>query len=149
MKRRFNIRGAADEPAMILDKISVRNQRLVYVAVANKAVSYPEGKSPILYIGTTKKGVGRIASSAAHRASQIFEIRGVGEVKFYVLTCKGRQKVVKAWHKLERALILRFRELYGSPPRCNKQGVGMRWRDERDYFRAAGLARTLRKLEDR
>lgn len=43
-------------------------------------------------------GVGRIAGSAAHRAVELFSHRGVTEVRFHVLTCRGRQRVSKVWH---------------------------------------------------
>lgn len=46
-----------------------------------------------------------------------------------LLTCAPRQHV-KTWHKLERALLLQFKDDYGRVPVCNTQGKNMVWRDE-------------------
>ena len=53
---------------------------------------------------------------------------------------------MKTWRKLERGLLLTFREEYGAVPRCNTQGKGMSWSDECDYFSYARLVRLLDEL---
>jgi len=105
----------------------------VYIAVANKKLSYPHGSSRIVYIGTTKAGASRIASSAAYRASQLLALHGVSELSFFVITCASR-KAVKTWHKLEVGLILTFKHMYGEPPKCNTKGKNQKWKDELEYF---------------
>ncbi len=62
-----------------------------------------------------------------------------------MVTC-GKRAGVSTWTKLERALIIRFRERYGSPPRANKAGKKMRWRDERLYFKESRLDAILDQL---
>jgi len=49
---------------------------------------------------------------------------------------------METWKKLERALLLTFRQEYGDVPKCNTQGKRMRWRDERNYF-TEGRLRTI------
>ena len=130
-------------PALTIDRLSVRTRKIVYVAVADAAVRYAQGSSRIVYIGTTRNGISRVAGSAARHAECIFSLRGVREISFHILTCRGRRRVPKMWHKLERALILSFRELYGEPPYCNIHGVNTRWTDEQEYFSLAGLQNAL------
>jgi hypothetical protein len=124
----------------------VRAERLVYIAVANRTVSYGEGRSRVLYIGTTANGIDRIASSAAARARGMLRLRGVKSVDFFVFTCRPRQRV-RMWHKLERALLLTFKDLYGEPPRFNTQGKNMVWRDEDEYFTRRRLRTIVRRYE--
>jgi len=90
-------------------------KNLVYVAVANKMISYPFRKSPIVYIGTTSRGLLRILESAGARSENILSQHGITKIHFFVLTCTARQKL-SSWKILERALIGRFRELYGDIP---------------------------------
>lgn len=47
------------------------------------------------------------------------------------MTCRRRQGV-KSWVKLERALLVTFREMYGKLPRFNKKAGGQD--DVFDYF---------------
>lgn len=54
--RRLSVRGGRGNAALTLDRISVRAQTLVYVAVADKSGKYRLGRSRILYMGTTKNG---------------------------------------------------------------------------------------------
>jgi hypothetical protein len=50
---------------------------LVYALTADKKFPHPYGKSSIAYIGTTKKGIERVASSVAYRAEDILSEYGV------------------------------------------------------------------------
>lgn len=65
--RRLSVKLGRDE-AMRVTRVSIRGERLCYVIVADKRQRYKKGRSGIVYIGTTTKGVGRLASSAANRA---------------------------------------------------------------------------------
>jgi hypothetical protein len=127
--------------AIEVTRIAIGNQKLVYVLIADRPFTYPYGKSPVAYIGTTKKGVERVASSAAQRAEQILSRFGVKKVVARIVTCSPRRRV-KTWKKLERAMLLGFRATYGAVPVCNTQGKKMKETDEYDYF-AREAVRTL------
>jgi hypothetical protein len=107
--------------AIRVERISIGNQKLVYVLLADKKIRYKEGRSRIVYIGTTKNGIDRVAQSVAARADEIFKQRGVMEFNARIETCGPRQRV-KTWHKLERALLLTFNSIYHQVPLCNGTG---------------------------
>lgn len=106
----------------------------------------PTTASECADIGTTKKGIRRIAASAASRADAILRLHGVRSFHVRIITCKSRSGVA-TWHKLERALLLTFREMYGDIPKCNSQGHKTKPKDEFDYFRRDRLRRILQELE--
>src|SRR6266513_1658430 len=108
-------------PAVTITRAALHHNRLVYIAKANKRITYQHGKSRIAYIGTTKNGVYRIANSAAWKAQSLLNEHGIWQLEFFVVTCSG-YKAVKTWRKLERALLIRFRERLGSVPSGNNQG---------------------------
>jgi len=121
------------EAALSATRVSIGKQKLVYVLVADKRLRYGKGKSRIAYIGTTKRGVGRVAGSVASRANHILSLRGVRSFHARVITCPPRRNV-STWLKLERALLLTFKWKLGMVPACNSHGKGMRERDEFRYF---------------
>jgi hypothetical protein len=129
-----------------ITRINLTSERLVYVLVANKQFSYTHGKSPIVYIGTTQKGIKRIAESAAHHADDILGRHGITEVSARVVTSKGR-KHVKTWLKLERAMLLSFREKYGRVPELNKSGKKIQEKDEFKYFSHTAIRNIFEKLK--
>lgn len=135
---------ACAKPSIVITRNALKSERLVYVAVTNRALKYPHGKSCIAYIGTTKAGAIRIASSAAAKAPKLLALHGVTHLEFFVVTCSSRQSV-KTWRKLEYGLILAFKHLYGAPPKCNKQGENMKWSDELEYFTRARLEGVIEK----
>lgn len=146
MARRRNIK-ASRKPAITITRQALRAEKLVYVAVANKSRKYPFGyRSPILYIGTTRVGVQRIAQSAAARAQRLLANHGVNQLQFHVVSCTPLRNV-KTWQKLERALLLAFKHTYGSVPLGNTAGKNVRWRDELDYFSEKRLVAVLRSFE--
>jgi hypothetical protein len=55
----------------VINRIAFKDNKFVYVARANKKIKYPWGRSCIAYIGTTKKGARRIASSAVWKGADI------------------------------------------------------------------------------
>lgn len=142
MRKRLKIK-FSKSPSIIIHRAAFRNDRLVYVARANKRIRYPVGdksriaqmreRSRIVYIGTTKKGARRIASSAAAKGEELLYDYGMKGLEFHIVTCT-RRPGVESWRKLERALIIRFRELYGDIPKGNNLGRFWRWKDEKDYF---------------
>jgi hypothetical protein len=119
--------------AIKITRSAFKADRLVYVAVANAKLKYPHGKSRIVYIGTTKAGARRIASSAAYRAPDLLGLYGVKDLSFFIITCASRQ-AVQTWRKLESGLILTFKYLYGEPPKCNRKGKNQKLKDELEYF---------------
>lgn len=143
MPRKLGIR-VAGKPAVVINRNAVKKDRLVYIAVANKRSKYRHGRSRIVYIGTTKAGASRIAATAAGKAKELLELHGVTHLEFYVVSCLPRQKV-QTWRKMERGLLLCFRERFGEIPKCNRQGKRMKWRDELKYFTEARLRSIIEK----
>jgi hypothetical protein len=134
------------EPGMSARRVSIRAERLVYILVADRRVKYAEGRSRIVYIGTTRNGAARIAASVAKRAHEIFEIRGVRAFDARIVTSRSRSNV-KSWLLLERALLLEFRARYGQVPWCNSHGKRMKERDEfTRWFRRARVRTILDEM---
>jgi len=121
------------EEAIRATRVSIGKMKLVYLLIADKAINYRFGKSRISYIGTTKKGVARIAQSVAARSEEILSLHGVRAFHARIITCNPRQKVA-TWKKLERGLLLCFREQFGEVPKCNSIGKRLKTVDEFDYF---------------
>ena len=121
-----------------------RVMHLVYIAVANKKLGYTYGSSKIVYIGTTERGVARITESAAERSEELLAIHGVISVDF---SCTRKQKV-RTWEKLERSLLIKFREMFGEMPWGNTQGVGLQWDDELEYFSEDRLRGVIEKYSN-
>ena len=144
MPRRLKLSLKRDE-ALRATRVSIGKNRLVYVLVADKRLKYAKGKSRIAYVGTTTKGVARIAKSVAFRAYDILELHGVRSFGARIITCKRRQNV-STWRKLERALLLVFREQLGGPPYCNSHGSRMKETDEFRYFSKSGVRLVLDEL---
>jgi hypothetical protein len=67
------------QPVMTLGRKALRAARCVYILGTNKHVKYPNGRSRVVYIGTTKRGARRVASSVAYRAEEALERRGTDE----------------------------------------------------------------------
>jgi len=121
----------------------LKHGKLVYVLAARKPLKYPDGKSRILYIGTTKKGISRIATSVAHRSKKILKQRGVREMDVFVVSCEARPGL-KSWGLLERALVAQFRSRYFDVPLCNSQLKNKRSNKHLDgLFKPRALGRIL------
>lgn len=123
MPYRLNI-SLKTAPAMTVNRVAIGDLKLVYVACANKLVKYPDGRSPVVYIGTTQNGISRLAASAAYRSEHILNTHGVTSFDVRIVTCRVRQNV-RTWVKLEEAFLIAFREKYGSVPLCNTKGKRM------------------------
>lgn len=94
-------------------------EKMVYILAADKPHKYRNGRSQILYIGTTKKGAGRPAASAVNKASEAFyKLRGVKTIHVHIVTCAPR-KAMQTWRRLESALLDVFRNRYFQLPRYN------------------------------
>ena len=123
---------------MHVTRVAVGRAKLVYVIAADKKIRYAEGRSRVVYIGTTKQGMPRVAQSAAYWTDTVLELHGVRAFNVHLVTCPPRQGV-KVWLKLERALLLTFREMFGEVPHCNTHGKRMKVTNEFRYFRQHGL----------
>ena len=133
-------------PVLKIFKESLKDDKLVYIAIANKTITYPTGKSKIVYIGTTKNGIDRIATSAANKAKLLFKKHRINSLEFHLITCTKRQRV-QSWLKLEKALLIKFREVYGSVPIGNTQGKNMRWGNELQLFTENRIKSILNKFK--
>lgn len=123
------------------------HMKLVYLILTDKKYDYPNGRSRVAYIGTTKNGFHRVAQSAATKAEDIFYwLRGVREFEVKICTCKPRRRV-KTWRLLERALLIEFKAIYGEVPAGNTQGRGHNFRERRE-FKIFSRKRIHRILED-
>lgn len=144
MPRRLKLSLKRDD-ALRATRVSVGKNKLAYVLVADKRLKYKKGKSRVAYIGTTSKGVARVAQSVAFRADSILSLHGVRAFHARVITCRPRRNV-RSWIKLERALLLVFREMFGEVPQCNSHGKKMRVTDEFRYFSHRGVKSVLEEL---
>ena len=142
-KRRSNI-SLKREAAFTVTRVSIGSDRLVYAMVADKKFDYSNGRSRVVYIGTTKNGIFRLTSSVAERANKILALHGVESFEVRIITCH-RRKHVKMWFRLEHAFLVAFREIYGEPPWCNDPTDGKNAGNVFDLF---AIGRVKRVLED-
>lgn len=133
------------KPAFTVSRVSIGDDRLVYVMVADQKMKYANGRSRIVYIGTTRNGVFRLTSSIAERAEDILLEHGVESFDVRVVTCHPRQGV-KMWHRLEQAMLVVFREQYGESPLCNNDNAGKNAGRVFDFFARARIERILEDL---
>jgi hypothetical protein len=136
-----------NSPAVTVTRNAITREKLVYIACANKKRDYRNGASKIVYIGTTQSGADRIASSAAAIARRLLSNYGVKHLEFFVVASAPRQKV-KTWRKLERGLIITFRDIFGETPVVNNHGKKMKWEDELDYFTSTRLKSVIEKYSE-
>jgi hypothetical protein len=135
------------KPAMTVYRRALKRRKLVYVLAARKPLKYRDGRSRILYIGTTKKGISRIASSVAHRSKKILRQRGVREMDVHVVSCEARPGL-KSWGLLERALVAQFRTRYFEVPLCNTQLKNKRSNEHlEELFKPRALKKILSIFE--
>ena len=141
MPRRLNII-TSQTPCLTVNREAIYYRRLVYIAKANKPLSYKREKSCIAYIGMTRKGFRRISESVAWQAPYFLDTHGVKELQYFVVTCTARRRL-RSWKTLEDALLIRFCERFGEVPWLNSHGSGYRWDGELEYFTLASLDRVI------
>jgi predicted GIY-YIG superfamily endonuclease len=135
------------KPAMTVYRRALKHRKLVYILAARKTLKYKNGRSRVLYIGTTKKGISRIAESVAHRSKKILKQRGVREMDVHVVSCE-RRPGLKSWALMERALVAQFRSRYWQVPSCNTQLKNKRTSEHLDkLFKPRALAKILNLFE--
>jgi hypothetical protein len=118
-------------PVMTVTRRVLKHKKIVYLLIANRPIKYPRGKSRIAYIGTTSKGLARVATSVAYRAEKILSGYGLSSMQVHIVTCPP-QRSVRTWVFLERALICRFVQYFVSAPKCNSQGKNFKWTSKLD-----------------
>lgn len=135
------------KPAMTVHRRILTKDRIVYLLVGKRTFKYQGGRSRIAYIGTSKRGARRIASSAAHRADEVFSKRGSKQMDIYIASCSARPGL-KSWKYLERALLAQFLGWYQQLPLCNKQGQKYKFDEKlQRMFRLKALYRILMKFD--
>lgn len=135
--------------AMMVHRRILAKHRVVYLLAAPRPLKYRDGKSRIVYIGTTGKGVDRIAKSVAYRAQNVLRRRGLRELDVHIVSC-GARPGMRSWEYLEDALLAAFRGLYHQLPNQNRQGKRLRWGEKLDrLFRRRAVERVLRHFEAR
>lgn len=116
---------------------------MVYILAANKYFKYLNGRSRIIYIGTTKRGASRPAASAVNKASQAFgKLHGVRTIEVYLATCRPR-RAMQTWRHLESSLIETFWNRYFELPKYNK----MRPRPKDGLFRYKALMKIIGQFD--
>jgi hypothetical protein len=119
------------------------NDKMVYILAANKYFRYQNGRSRIIYIGTTKKGAGRPAASAVRKASQAFgKLHGVKTIEVHIATCRPR-RAMQTWKYLESALLDTFWNRYFGLPKYNKN----RPKPKDRLFRYKALAKIISQFD--
>lgn len=106
---------------MTINRRAVRCQKVVYLICTPKPKRYARRRSRIVYIGTTQAGIRRFAKSAAQKAVDYLEQRGVRWLDVYVVKCSPRSGRA-SWSDLERDLLIMFRNEYGGVPAANRTG---------------------------
>jgi hypothetical protein len=118
------------------------DNKMVYILAANKYFKYQNGRSRIVYIGTTKRGAGRPAASAVNKASQAFgKLHGVKTIEVHIATCRPR-RAMQTWRHLESALLDTFWNTYFELPKYNK----MRPSPRDGLFRDAALEKIINQF---
>ncbi|MBI5290896.1 MAG: hypothetical protein HY872_03355 [Chloroflexi bacterium] len=136
-------------PALVVTRTAIESKQLVYVLVADKEVRYTSGKSKIVYIGTTKRGLARVASSTAYQASAILKRQGIRKLSAYILTYQGVRGLKDMHKKLEKAALAMFKFKYGDKPLANKQGADiLRNPNLFRYFHPNALLKRLDQFEE-
>lgn len=128
---------------------------LVYVLRANRPIQYSNEKgvheSPIVYIGTSGKGVRRAAVSAVENAPRIFK----AGAKFFdvVVISPPRLPDTEVEGDLERVLVRAFQIEFGrhvsephNGPLCNDHGPGTS--NDEEIFRHFDKRAALKKIRE-
>lgn len=129
-----------------LERSIVRYTNAIYVLVSPRRHWYPKGRSRVLYIGRTRMGAERVLSSVSERIWQAFpKLHGVDSLDVYIVDWRGR-KALNSSRYAERAFLVSFRQLYGTVPRLNDKGKGMKSEGAFDWFNRDPIVRYLRQF---
>ena len=145
-QRKLNI-SLQKEAAIRVNRVAIKDQNLVYVLVIDKQIQYTYKKSRIIYIGKTGNGIKRIAESIAYISPDALKKHGVRQVSARIFTCSSRPEI-NTQTKLEKALLLSFREITGDVPEGNTQGKGIPETDEfNNYFARDRVRKLLEEID--
>ena len=132
---------------MTVHRRILKKRKVVYLLVARSPVKYKGGRSQIVYIGTTRKGMRRISGSAANHAEEIMATRGLKVIDVFVVSCSSRSGL-QTWEWLEDALIAEFRAEYEQLPMCNDRGKKLKWTKELDkMFKRKAVGQVLTRFD--
>jgi hypothetical protein len=135
-------------PVMVVNRSILKYDKVVYLLVSKKPIRYKNGKSRIAYIGTTSKGIYRLASSVAQRATATLSGRGLSRLEVFIVTCPPKRNV-RTWLLLEHALLAQFRFYFWELPKCNSHGKNIRWTPSLDrHFTKTGIEKILTVFDD-
>lgn len=140
-KMRRNTPSLKTPAALVATRVATGKDKCCYILAANKKISYRDGRSRIVYVGTTRKGVARVAQSVAHRSTKILTSWGVSSFQAHIVTCKPRKKK-RSWLRLEGTVLTTFVEMFGQRPKCNKRNGRPDW----DLFRKETIKRIIEDL---
>lgn len=134
-------------PVMVVSRKLLRHQKVVYLLVSKKPIKYKNGRSRIAYVGTTSKGIFRVAASVASRAVATLSGRGLSILEVYLVTCPAKRRV-RTWALLEKALLAQFRGSFFELPKCNAQGKNIRWTAAFDrHFTRRGIEKIVAEFD--
>jgi len=133
------------EPVLTVESGVTSKKEVVYLLVSNRPERYPRGRSRIVYVGRTRNGIKRIAASAANKITEALEnLRGVRRLRAFIVWTNPLAKERRHLpYVLERAILLSFRQEFGTVPRLNRQGIRIRIKDEFAYFRERAVHRIV------
>ena len=130
-------------PVMVVSRKILKHQKVVYLLVSKRPIKYENGRSRIAYIGTTSKGIHRVATSVAFRAADTLSGRGLSSLEVFLVTCPAKRNV-RTWLLLEHALLAQFRTYFFELPKCNAHGKHTRWTTLLDrHFTKSGIDKIL------
>jgi hypothetical protein len=137
------------EPVLSAQVVGADFDKLVYLLVANRPHRYPKDSSRIVYIGTTKKGLWRMALSASEKIYKGYDkLHGFTRLDGYVIWSRTRKgpgtfKGRPFYRILERAALIVFKETFGDIPVLNGNGGGIKEENEFKIFARRRIERIL------
>lgn len=138
--RRYRI-SQPDDPVLTVELAADFNDQVVYLLVANRLQDYEYGKSRIVYVGRTDRGVKRISESASDKIAQAYE-HDIDRIKAYIVYCNPQdQEKASLPDMLERVLMIRFKQIFGDLPKFNKRGFKLG--DEQEYFTGVAVDKVI------
>jgi hypothetical protein len=145
LDRRINVR-VARQPALTCTRAARDLDEVAYIIVADRRQTYETATSRIVYIGTSGRGLRRLAASAAQRAPEALRLPGVRRVHVVPVTYRRPGAPVNLL--LERALLATFREIHGGLPVLNKRGGTIRLDVAFSVFSKARMRTVLQQAEE-